>query len=323
MRVIVAKTFVFLFLFKLLDISLFLALLPLDQRTVVQQGASNEGDLGPLYRGGMREDMVAFGDSRIRYQLDAGILKQTTGLSTYNFAWEATPFDQQFFTLEEYLDRNRRPRAVIFEADPLSLDPAFFKFQTLWFRPYAGYSARVADRIFTSVTEKYANRFVRCLAFRGRVLPILRSAFSSRPVSGNSPAGTVPILRGHPPRGLKLDFKSFHINEARKQGFRQLAELAAKNGFVLFLISTPEYRHDQRLNARDADAAYHFFESLAKAYKTTFYLNYARDARFINQDDLWFDAQHLNRDGMVPFSRIVGADIAARFGDGTNKILTR
>jgi hypothetical protein len=175
------------------------------------------------------------------------------------------------------------------------------------------------------LVEGYTNKFVQCLAFRSQVLPILASLFSFSPVkvTRDIVKGTPLILQGQRSANFGEDTKSFHIAEVRKEGFRRLARLAATRGFILFLLSPPEYRHDERLKAQDADATYQFFETLAAGHRSTFYLNYARDERFIHKTDLWFDSEHLNIDGMNAFSRVLGKDIADCLRNGSPKILTR
>ncbi|MDZ4800265.1 MAG: hypothetical protein SGI92_19070 [Bryobacteraceae bacterium] len=301
------KIVLFAVIFKLLDVAAFQGLRRLDSNL-----PADETGLKLLYAGRRGEEIVAFGDSRIRYHVNTRILNQSTGMSAWNLADAGSNFEQQWFTLNEYLDFNTPPRVIIFEADTLSLDAkSGLKFHTELFRPFQGYSSRAAGLFATSPLEGFAMRIATVRAFKSRIVPLAASLFSPVQAAADNTANGAPlVLVGHHPNGLKASAKRFQISQERKDAFHRLAALATSKSVVLILLTTPEYKHDEQLIPADADTAYGFFSGLANPTAGIYYLNYARDPRFVNNDDMWFDGQHLNVVGMSEFSKVLAKDLA-------------
>jgi hypothetical protein len=291
-----------------------------------RDSATTYGKLSEIYRPSEDYGIVIFGSSRAYLHYDVSELSSLTGQSVFNFGLDGTNAEQHLFELEEYLRRGGSPEMVVFEADPESLDPSFYRFKREIFRDYLSESGEAtelllnADNPVVRQVERFTlTKAMKSWAFAGRIETLARSWLNSDSsqfclpgVACEYEGGSILIdvrrTREFLDSELAERVKQIQIDEGRKQMFKRLVDLSAQHGFKLALVETPRHRAGETLDPLVTGEAREFFCGLANGDDATTYLHPSDDARW-DDPDLYFDGDHLNAAGAKAATSAIGVEI--------------
>jgi len=328
------KIFIFLVILKICDILLSTIFF----RALQSQTALTEdvGSLNRMYHGEINADVVFFGSSRTSLHVNPEVIQDATGQTAWNLGMDGSNFEQQEFTLEDYLLHNKTPKIVVFEADLLSLDPSLLRFKTELFLPYRNDSSHTFNLFNSSWDESLYYWFFSSTVYKSQIPAILLDYQSiieriknggniheqtkkSKILTVNRPdyvlvngaqfkkgqvPGQIPQTLPYPFPVIRFDLSKI-INREKK--FEELTQFANNRGFTLVLMFPPymngEIDESQRKIAID------FYSQLSQKYKNIYFLDYSQDPLLDNNPNYWWDENHLNIKGAKILSEEIGQEL--------------
>jgi hypothetical protein len=289
-----------------------------------------------MYHGAINTNIVFFGSSRTSLLINPEVIQHTTGQTTWNLGMDGSNFDQQEFTLEDYLRHNKMPKIVVFEADLVSLDPSLLRFKTELFLPYRNDSSHTFNLFDPNWDESLYYLFFSSTIYKPLIPAALADSqeimnrlkegtyfneplASSKLVTVNRPdyllVNGAQLKKGQVPGQLPqvlpypAPVRNFDLSEItqRENKFEELTRFADQKGFTLVLMFPPymsgQIYEDQRKIAVD------FYTRLAEKYKNIYFLDYSQDPILANNLNYWWDGNHLNIKGANLFSKEIGEDL--------------
>jgi len=294
------------------------------------------GSLNRMVHGEINTDIVFFGSSRTALHIDPEIIQDITGQTAWNMGMDGSNFEQQEFTLQDYLLNNKTPKIVVFEADLVSLDPSLLRFKTELFLPYRNdsgltfnlfnpnwdqslyywfFSSSVYKQEISSVLMDYDTIFERIKnggfvnepLKRSKVLIVNRPDYilvnGAQLKKGQVPDQLPPILP-FPVPTIHFDLSQITLREKR---FEQLAQFAEQRGIPLVLLFPP-YMSGQ-IDESQRKMALDFYLQLSQNNKNIYFLDYSQDPTLDNNLNYWWDGNHLNMKGAIIFSDEVAHEL--------------
>jgi hypothetical protein len=328
------KIFIFLLILKICDFLLSSFFFwYLQSKTSLTQDI---GSLNRMYHGGINTNIVFFGSSRTSLHINPEVVEHITGQTAWNLGMDGSNFDQQEFTLEDFLLHNKMPKIVVFEADLVSLDPSLLRFKTELFLPYRNDSSHSFNLFNPSWDESlyyslfsstiYKPQMPAALADYKDIINRFKngdygyiSQANSKIVIVNRPdyllVNGAQLKKGQVPGQLPqvlpypTPVRNFDLSEIslRENKFEELMKFANNMGFTLVLMFPPYMKgqiyEDQRRIAVD------FYTKLSEKYKNIYFLDYSQDPTLDNNLNYWWDGNHLNIKGANLFSKEIGEEL--------------
>lgn len=284
------------------------------------------GSFSLLYSGLADFDIVFFGSSRTSLHINPKVVEDRTGRSAYNFGLEATNFDQHLFTAEEYLIQNRKPRLLIFEADLWSLDERPLKFLTYIFQRYSGKSLHTfrlvngpAKPAYVYYLERLKDSILMSARYRNQV-PDLIAGYMNGQVTETEDYVTIAgahlrkkaFAREEPPPPRLLVGA---ISEERAARLTAFLNKCRNEGIQTVLLMSPYYRPDLQILPEDYERVSRRFQEIAAETGSRF-LDFTYEADLVSNPDIFYNRNHLSREGADLFSRKVGERLADIMREG-------
>ena len=294
------------------------------------------GSLNRMYHGEINAEIVFFGSSRTSLHINPEVIQRNTGLTAWNLAMDGSNFEQQEFTLEDYLLHNKIPKIIVFEADLVPLDLSLLRFKTELYLPYRNdsshtfnlfnpswdqslyywfFSSSIYKQEIPSVLQDYQNIFddinngglaVEPLT-KSRVVRVIRPDYvlinGAQLKKGQVPDQLPQSLPFQSP-AIHFDLSQIAIRELK---FEKLVQFANQKGITLVLLFSPymsgEIDEGQRKTAID------FYSQLSQKYKNTYFLDHSQDPWLANNLNYWWDGNHMNIKGANILSDEVGREL--------------
>lgn len=318
MRQFLLKAFLFLAIFKILDIGVFHLLAYLDRI-----GPTEDPGLRMMYAGKLRPDILIIGSSRLKMQINPEIIERETGMSAYNLAVLGSNFEDHFLVLKEFLNRGPKPRMVLFEADVETLAPTqrvVFRADAL--QPYMLVSNRVFNIFADTRLRRLAYRTLPSLAFRNRVFRVV-----AKLLHFEGPGDDITEVKGAFLReGRQPDWNTETtwkwtiggISPERRRQFEELAQWADSQDCLVVLMAPARYKSDNQLTPGLREAAVEFYSDLALRHPRIAFLDYTKDERMDPRLDYFYDRIHMNAQGARFFSDLLAPRLARIAGERRN-----
>ena len=294
------------------------------------------GSLNRMYHGEINADIVFFGSSRTSLHINPEIIQHTTGETAWNLGNDGSNFEQQEFTLEDYLRYNKMPKLVAFEADLSSLDPSLLRFKTELFLPYRNDSGNAFNLFNSSWDESLYYWFFSSAVYKQQIPTILldyKNIFN-RIKNGNNIVEPLKIskvltiqrpdyvlvngaqlkkgqVNGQLPQSLPYSSPVIHFDlsqiAGRERKFDELLQFANNRGLPLVLIFPPYMKGE--IDEGQRKTAIEFYSQLSRKYKNIYFLDYSQDPQLDNNLNFWWDGNHMNIRGANIFSKEVGQEL--------------
>jgi hypothetical protein len=325
------KIFIFLVVLKICDILLSSFFFwSLETQTALTEDV---GSLNRMYHGEINAEVVFFGSSRTSLHINPEVVQAVSDQTVWNLGMDGSNFEQQEFTLEEYLLHNKTPKIVVFEADLVSLDPSLLRFKTELFLPYRNDSNHTFNLFNSSWDESLYYWFFSSTVYKPQIPAILMDyqniveriknggniyepTKKPKVLTVNRPdyllvngaqmkkgqvPGQIPQTLPYPSPIIHFDLTN--INN-REENFQKLTQFANDRGYTLVLMFPPymngEIDESQRKIAVD------FYTKLTQKYKNIYFLDYSQDSLLSNNPNYWWDKNHLNIKGAKILSEEIG-----------------
>jgi hypothetical protein len=328
------KTFIFLIILKICDLLLSSFFFWYLQSKIAL--TEDIGSVNRMYHGEINADIVFFGSSRTSLHINPNVIQRTTGLTAWNLGMDGSNFEQQEFTLEDYLRHNKPPKIVVFEADLVSLDPSLLRFKTELFLPYRNDSSHTFNLFDPSWDQSLYYWFFSSTIYKQEIPVVFtdykkifsgieNGGFTFKPLTkstaviinrpGYELVNGAQLKKGQVPDQLpqSLPYSSalrlFDLSNIKKREkeFVALTQFADNKGFILVLLFPPYMSGD--INEGQRKIASDFYSQLSQKNKYIYYLDYSQDPLLSNNLNYWWDANHLNIKGANIFSDEVGRQL--------------
>ena len=271
-------------------------------------GASNA-----ILSGKVNAQIVISGSSRALVHYDPQIIEQVTGKTAYNLGRNAAQTDMQWAFLKAYLKHNARPAVVIHNLDPYSFVLTKEVFDPGQYLPYLS-EPEIYDPLKRIDPSVWKWRYV---PLYGYAVEDMRFTWlmGLKGLAGINPPND--YFRGFNPRDLHWtgDFEKYKASigkgvdiEIQPEGVRLLEDMVntcRSHGIQVVLVFAPEYSEMQSLTL-NREEIFAKFREIAAHFQVPFW-DYSNSALCRNRS-LFYNSQHMNREGATLFS----ADIAKR-----------
>lgn len=308
------------FLIKLLVFSIpILVLIPIGDYWIsfyLKQSVTYPGEyqvMNDIYSGEAECDIAIYGSSRAWVQVSPEVLKNQLGLSAYNFGVDGHGFKIQHLRHLEYKKHNKSPKYIILCLDRFSFSQGENLYQPDQFLPYMLWNYNIykyTKNYDVYSVYDYIIPLVRYAGKKGSVNIALRNSLYGNNYNGFRVSGYAPIDK----EWTKLDLKKIpdssnikaHIDPMILNLFLNFIEDCNDNNVELILVFPPEYNEYRHLFFSNDDII-SFYNFIAKKYDLEFYnfLNH----NISNQKDLFYNFNHLNREGSILFTKILADKI--------------
>jgi hypothetical protein len=271
------------------------------------QALTPDQRIGRLLDGKIHDDLIVLGSSRAAHNLVAAEIGAVSGVTAYNLGVAGSDVDFHAQLLELILSTGMVPRYLLLAVDGAEVkdDPSInFRFDLLY--PYAS-DARISKIL---VSRRQLNRQLSQLfhTYREKLgfIEVFRPyALLRKPLHETRADGSIPLVVNSTSYA-KLKFKDGNniysaTNESpRLRGrFDELVGMCKKNNTQLVLIVSPNF-------ARPIEGLAERMQALAGA--GAILLDYSARPEFLRKE-LFSDVAHLNSDGALLLSRMIGDDL--------------
>ena len=263
-----------------------------------------------------RLDFIVLGSSRAYHSVDIATVASAVNGTGVNLGLNGAAYPEVALVLERFLARNQ-VRRIALEVDPFGFDPRWLNDQ---FHPYL-YLPYIDEALIADGLQREFG--ARAVAWRW--VPLLKYAEFNERIGLRS----VLELAHHPPAewdewGSRLSAgrlsdaavrairdTAYAIDAGRVRAFERILDVAAAHGVSVTLFMAPQYTAAARaVTNRDQILAY--YRDLARRRGIT--LLVFDDPSIEGDASLFIDGEHLNREGAMKFSALLGASLRAEWG---------
>lgn len=243
------------------------------------------------------EDILILGASEVARSIVSNQLTDSLGLSCYNFGRDGNNIYNQYFLLENILNRYQ-PKLIIISTTVLEESDKTINN----FLPYIGDNNFAKSIVKDIDLTEYYKSFCRSYCYNSSVIKIAQGNLSR--VSNNL-NGYKPLYeRNNKSNHLDYPEKPYKmgLSERTLSYYRKFLNLCNSKGVKVVVLSTPKYAknfdkvEEQQIN------------NLIKDYNCT-YLDFSKDSTIYTNSSIFKDVTHLNNDGAVFFTGILASQI--------------
>lgn len=271
-----------------------------------------------IYEGRVADDLVILGSSRATVHISPQILEDELGSSAYNLGIDGHRWRMQYCRFRILVEHNPIPKQVVVSLDSLSLENRADLYLYEQFLPY------LEDPLMRECAQGYEGS----PSSADLMLPLYKYYGLSRPAFigfleffnlshvGNSK------YKGYDPqdRSWNLDFDAFKSGQSEPlrimpesasiNDLESLLSYARDNGIAVTLVYSPEYFEIDALFVNRAEILA-LYRKTAERYGASM-LDYSKHELSYNRD-LFYNSQHLNKEGSEIFSQILAKDLKRLF----------
>lgn len=276
---------------------------------------STFGVSNAILDGRVNAEILISGSSRAVGDYDSRIIQQFTGLKTFNIGKNGSQTDMQLAVLKTYLKHNVKPRLVIHNLDLFSFSTTHEVYDPGQYLPYLG-----DDDIYQAL------RKIDPSAWKWKYIPLYGYAIEDmrftwlRGIGGA--LGINPredYFQGYRPsdQHWQKDFARFQQQNSdgvtfavEPQGVRDLEELIAlcrQQDIPVRLVYAPVY-YEMHALEKNRDEVFARFQALSDRWQAPIW-DYS-GSPVCRRQELFYNSQHLNREGATAFSTELGRRLA-------------
>jgi len=311
----------FLLKISLLSFTLLGLLLLLEQG--ITQGLKKSSsytfvDWNNIYEGSINADVIVNGSSKALVHVSPFILDSVLQLSSYNLGINGHDFYMQHCKYSIYEQHNTKPKLIVQIISNSTLIKREDLYQLEQFLPY------LHDSILVQNTKDYIGLdffdyslpFVRYFGHSKIIKEGILSYFNIQTPQKKSK------YKGYAPKSLQWDnsfdrFKKYfpkgktlEPHELSIQKFKEFIKRQRQNNIPLVLIYPPTYAPSQKYISNRVQIM-NLYQAIAQEHQVLL-LDYSH-IPLTNQQDFFYNSQHLNKQGAELFSRRLANDLKIHF----------
>jgi hypothetical protein len=286
------------------------------------------GERGGLLNYALTKDaeVLVLGSSRAQYQVMPAVLRERLSLTAFNAGLKGHDFVYSVMLYDLWRRRHAPPRAILLQMDIESLldRPSELEAAQI-FSPYLDESPLVREILYSADRFKRVEYWSRAYRYNGKAFSIARNLFS-RPdfqfdgfiaARGTlNPQADIMAANALDQDATAIEQASRPYSPNKLRYLRNLAEHAARDQTLLVLFHTPLYNQDPaahrlwvtRLHAVVAGMPIVFIDVCEATHPEV----------FANRPHIYSDTNHVNAEGAVLLSRILGDELRPRLTAAAN-----
>lgn len=274
------------------------------------------GESGGLINGTLRSgaEVLILGSSRARHHIMPAILAQDTPGRIFNGGVNGQDFLYASMLLDLWSRQNVPPRLIVLHLDPQSL--------TFWpdelqkanvFSAFYDEGGRIRETLLQRGAWERVKYLSRSYRFNGKVLPILKNLLMGGGGPGDGFVGLSGSLSADEARSARERTKAEEVAppwEAKVRFLDQIVEYCRVSGTRLVLVHSPVFAMPTEQRRQWLDQT----SRMAAAYGDVTFLDLSEVAYpelFGGRAELFRDTTHLNQEGAIVFSKLLGRTLAA------------
>ncbi|HNQ66819.1 MAG TPA: hypothetical protein PKN32_00450 [Bacteroidales bacterium] len=266
-----------------------------------------------IYAGKINADIAIYGSSRAWTHIDPEILKDSLGLSAYNFGIDGLNFSLQYFRHKEYFKYNKRPEIIIVSGDIFTFEEEEGFYNHEQALPYMLFNKDYFEsRELFKIFEK-ADFFIPLKRYLGQTWEMARAAILAIGLENEPPARikgfmgierewSQDLLQAIKTKGnlkIKIDYKLLCL-------FMKFVKECKENNIKVILVYSPEYIEGRTFIVNREDVLGLWYRIAASRGLT--FLDYTEDSIGKNRD-YFYNSTHLNKQGSKLFSQKFAGDL--------------
>ena len=265
---------------------------------------------------GRRFDFIVLGSSRAYHTVDVPTVERAVNGTGVNLGLNGAAFPELSLVLERFLAHNET-RRIALEVDPFGFDRRWLRDQ---FHAYL-YVPYIDEPIVAEGLEREFG--ARALAWRW--VPLFKYAQYNERIGLRS---VLEVIHHPPPEfdawGSRLSTGRisdsavrairdtvYRVDEDRVRAFERILDIAASRQVQVTMFMAPQLGAAARAVV-NREQMLAFYRDLARRHGITFIV--FDDPAIENDPSLFSDGEHLNREGAMKFSALLGAALRAEWG---------
>lgn len=308
-----------LFIKKLLyfTIPILVFIYPLDYITsfIFKQNNSFPGEYevwNDIYSSNADCDIAIYGSSRAWVHINPQILKDSLGVSAYNFGIDGHNFWLQYLRHKEFIRFNKKPKTIIMAVDIFSLQKRETLYELNQFLPYMLWNSNIQEFTESYIGFDQFDYYLPMIRYFGQYNLLIRTLikiqdqnktkFRKNGYAAINRVWNDDLKRARKNRSsykVKLDSASIVL-------FKKFIKECKNDSIELKFVYTPEYIEGQNF-VSNRSTVLNLYKEIAKAYSIPFF-DYSKDDICLDKN-LFYNASHLNSNGSYLFSLELAKDL--------------
>jgi hypothetical protein len=252
--------------------------------------------------GKINSDILIYGSSRAWKHIDATMISNKVGVSTYNLGIDGHNFWLQYLRHSMLLENNTKPKLIILSLDVFTLQKVDDLYNSDQFLPYMLWNEKIKNATISYNGFKSVDYLIPLIRYFGRGNAV-QTAFKT--------SSKVERIKGYQGQDQQWNDDFEKAKKAMKNYEKELdytsivlfekflRDCKSKNIKLLFVYS-PEYIDGQKF-VKNRDKIMSLYAKFSKNYNIPFY-NYSNDA-ISYQKKYFYNASHLNKTGAELFTK--------------------
>lgn len=272
----------------------------------------NEGEFevwSDIYKGDIKADLAIYGSSRAWVHFNPEILKNRTGLNTYNFGVDGQNFDIQYLRHQEYFENNIKPKLIVFSLDVFTFEKKDKLYNSDQFLPYMFQNSRYFNTLIETENFNLYDFILPSVRYFGKYEILYKVSesnafpkFRQKGFRGNKRSWVENqdrALENDSKYTVKIDFNLI-------SKFKKTIKELKKQGVKLIFVYTPEYVKGQDF-VQNREKIFEIYRMLSESEKIPFW-DYSQDSISFEKQ-LFYNSEHLNDFGATIFSKKFSKDL--------------
>ena len=279
---------------------------------LAQDNSCNNNTWSKIYDGKLDTDIAIFGTSRAEFQYNPEIIRENTGLKTYNFGLSGTEYTALKIRWEAYIHRNKTPKIVILDLDVNSLKKTHELFNKYQYLPY--FNSKEYQK-FAKINDSnyYLEKLIPLYKYRGyeikiykQLLALHNTSYCLDGVNGYIEHDIKWIKRDYQRLKTLLEKDKKRINydySIFNEGLTQINSIIEdcnQKNIKLFFVWSPSYYESQLYELEYRSYIKTSLEKISNNNNIPF-IDYSNDSICLNRDN-FYNSSHLNKKGATLFT---------------------
>ncbi len=260
-----------------------------------------------IYNSDANCDVAIYGSSRAWVHIDPKIVRDSLGVTVYNFGLDGHNFWLQYMRHLELLKYNKKPKTIILSVDIFSLQKRSDLYKADQFLPYMLWNPMMKAYTSSFIGYDKIDYSIPLIRYAGKldalqlIVDHINKPQTSERFRQNGYRGIVRAWNNDMEKA-KLSQKSYEIKMDSNSIalFEKFIKACKSDNIELILVYTPEFIEGQKFVSNREDLM-KLYKNFAKKYALNYY-DYSNDTICLNKE-YFYNASHLNKKGSQIFSR--------------------
>lgn len=276
---------------------------------------SNFKEWGEIFNSTVNADLIIQGSSRALDHYSPRVLDSALNLNSYNLGLSGWSFHMQYARFLFYLKHNKKPKYIIQNVDPITLNKRSDLFEYKQFLPYINMDATIKDAVLKYKGLDWRDIYIPLYKYHSNwyiAMEGLKSCFRKSYHDNGNYKGFQALhttlwdsrfseFKNDHPHGYRVS-----IDHETLSCFDSFLNLCKKEGIKLIFVYAPDYIEGQKLLINQ-DSIMTIFSTYALRYDIPF-LNYSKDSICLDTRN-FVNSTHMNLKGTNAFNFMLANDL--------------